>query len=148
MYKHGYSKTGDPTYNSWKSVWRRCMNSNTTDYKYYGKRGIEVEDCWKSFEKFLLDMGPRPEDTELDRINNDEWYGPTNCRWATRATQVCNSGLRKDSITGIKGVTRKIKEGNIFVAYVTRNKVLTMLYRGKDFFEACCARKSWESKNA
>ena len=44
----------------------------------------------------------------LDRVRNDEGYGPTNFRWATRAEQVNN--MRSNVKTDVDGKLLSIKE--------------------------------------
>jgi hypothetical protein len=59
---HGHARKGQETatYRSWAAMLRRCYNPNSQKYAYYGGRGVEVCDRWKSFENFLADMGGRP----------------------------------------------------------------------------------------
>jgi len=96
---HGYSDS--PTYNSWKMMRQRCFHSYRKDYKYYGGRGIGVCDRWKNdFLNFLEDMGERPTDRTLDRIEVEGNYEPGNCRWATRSEQ--NKNKRKKKKTSKK----------------------------------------------
>lgn len=84
-------RTTSKEYKSWHMMKTRCLNPNYDRYDCYGGRGITVCDRWtNSFEAFLEDMGPRPENMELDRINNDDGYYPGNCRWADRKTQINN----------------------------------------------------------
>src|SRR5690554_1078015 len=90
---HGHSPRGktSPTYRSWADMIKRCTNPNNWAWKYYGARGIQVCDRWRtSFGNFLEDMGEKPDKLTLDRIDNDGNYEPGNCRWATRKQQSQN----------------------------------------------------------
>ena len=95
---HGHkSRSGaSPTYASWRMMHNRCENPNVDNYKYYGGRGITVCPEWDSFETFLKDMGERPENTTLDRVDNDLGYYPANCQWANKATQSINRTYHRD----------------------------------------------------
>lgn len=91
--KHGHTskKRATREYRSWQGMKKRCFDTNHIHYKNYGGRGITVCDEWlNSFEKFYADMGERPINTTLDRVDNNGNYTPDNCRWATRLQQSRN----------------------------------------------------------
>ena len=70
---------------------QRCSNPNIHNWDSYGGRGIEVCNEWNhSFEAFLADMGERPPNATLDRINVNGNYELDNVRWASIAEQVTN----------------------------------------------------------
>lgn len=96
------------TYSCWANMWSRCTNTNVPAYKNYGARGITVCEAWRSFEQFLEDMGECPPGHEIDRLNNDDGYFPSNCRWVLPKTNSIN------------------KRNNIVVTYQGRTQVLSV----------------------
>lgn len=82
---HGQSRTS--TYQVWMGMKARC---DDTTNKTYGGRGIRVHPRWRTFSNFFEDMGERPPDKTLDRINTNGHYTPNNCRWATKQEQIDN----------------------------------------------------------
>ena len=69
--------------------------------KNYRDRGITVCERWLQFENFLEDMGERPMNLTIDRIDNNGNYEPGNCRWATHKQQ--NNNWRHNVRIELKG---------------------------------------------
>lgn len=70
--KHGQARKKQPktgTYRTWERL---------------GAKGLRP-DCWGSFEAFLADMGKRPDDADLRRIDRQAAHGPTNSQWVLTA---------------------------------------------------------------
>lgn len=80
-------------YNSWRGMKGRCYNPNQLDYKYYGEKGIIVDESWWSFDGFLeyaLKSGYK-EGLTIDRIDSNCNYGPLNCQWLSHKENVIKS---------------------------------------------------------
>lgn len=89
---------GSREYRSWCALKQRCSNPKTENYKNYGGRGIRFCKRWETFENFYADMGKRPENTSIDRIDNDGNYEPGNCKWSTIIEQNNNTSKTKNVI--------------------------------------------------
>lgn len=84
------------TYHLHKKVWHamkfRCYSEKCDQYADYGGRGITICDRWlESFDNFIADMGYRPfANFQIDRIDNNGNYEPSNCRWISRSDNMRN----------------------------------------------------------
>ena len=93
-YKHGGTKT--KLYIVYYGIKDRCLSFKHKFYKYYGGRGITVCPEWADKEKGFINFrdwalnNGYQEGLEIDRINPDGNYEPSNCRWVTHKEN-CNN---------------------------------------------------------
>lgn len=109
--KHGCAirEKKHPEYGVWQGMRQRCQNPNNQAWKWYGGRGIKVCERWDSFANFFADMGERPTPKhQLERIENDGNYEPSNCKWATRKEEMRNT--RQNHLLTFNGQTLCLKE--------------------------------------
>lgn len=91
---HGHTRKNHerPEYRVWASMKDRCFRPQCKAYPHYGGRGITVCERWRaSYQNFINDMGARPDGCELDRIDPNGHYEPSNCRWLTHHEQSLNT---------------------------------------------------------
>ena len=141
------SKEGQQLYWIYSEAKQRCINPKHPRYKDYGLRGIKF--LLPDFKTWCDFMGPRPPGYELDRIDNNGHYELTNLRWVSISVQQKNKRKYKTNSSGICGVGF-VSTTQEWVARcnTTDDGKRKYLYVGKDFFEACCARLSWETNNS
>jgi hypothetical protein len=65
----------------------RCLRPADKFYADYGGRGVTIDPAWDDFERFVRDMGMRPDGMTLDRIENDKGYSKANCQWSDATYQ-------------------------------------------------------------
>lgn len=145
LHKSGAMK--HPLYSIWSNMKYRCYTPSCHAYARYGGRGITVCAHWQErlngFWNFVEDMGERPKDMTIDRIDNDGNYScghceeciangwTANCRWATRRQQVVNSRICKDKEVGVR-----IVSGGNYVARISINGKLLHLGTFKTLSQA------------
>lgn len=95
---------------AWKNMLGRCENKQHVSYKFYGGRGITVCEVWKTFQPFYewAIANGYADNLTIDRINNNEGYSPSNCRWVTAKTNERNRNNNR-RIT-LNGETRCVSD--------------------------------------
>src|SRR3990167_480178 len=100
LIKHGESHT--KLHKVWSSMKKRCLNLNDKGYKDYGGRGITVCNEWLEFIPFrdwAINNG-YTEGLEINRMNNNNNYEPSNCNFVTHEENAQNK--RNNKIKSIK----------------------------------------------
>ena len=153
---HGMTDTSE--YIAWRNMKARCYDINHSAYINYGSRGITVCPEWlNSFEKFFEDMGCKPENHSINRLDVNKPYNKDNCTWSDNYRQASD----KRKTTGVstcifKGVCFNHKEGkykgyfchkgiNEHLGYSDDPLELAKLYdkrKIETFGEGACTNKS------
>jgi hypothetical protein len=95
---HGMTNT--PLYLVWRSMRSRCENPRTERWPRYGGRGISVCAEWRHDPKAFIDWALShgyERGLQIDRMDNDAGYSPSNCRFVTAAE---NSRNRPSRVAG------------------------------------------------
>jgi hypothetical protein len=92
---------------------KRCYNPNDKMFHRYGGRGISICKEWLSFESFSeWAVKHYKEDLQIDRIDNDGNYEPSNCRFVTCAVNIQNSAKAKITMKIAGQIRRAYSKGH------------------------------------
>lgn len=127
--------SGTKLYNIWAGIKQRCYYKNNISYKYYGARGIKMDDSWRNdftaFYQWSI-ANNYHSDLQIDRIDTDGDYTPSNCRWISQFTNANNK--RNNVLFEYNGVTKSAKEWSRYFG-INYKTVMTRLRRGWSFDE-------------
>lgn len=141
--KHGMTNTR--TYKTWEMMIQRCTNENFDSYPYYGGRGIKVCNEWLDFKNFYSDMGERPANKSLDRIDVNLGYSKDNCIWSDQTTQLFNRRTLDSNRSGHTGVYIHKSSGK-WTSQIVKSGVNHHLGLFASFADAVKARQDAEIK--
>ena len=140
--------TGSRLHNLWRAMKARCYIPSCSNYSYYGGRGIQVCCEWKNdfsaFRDWALANG-YADDLSIDRIDPDDDYKPSNCRWTTMTKQFQNRRVRCTNRSGVPGVAWR-NDCKKWRATITVNCKTISLGNYSDFDLAVAARRQAEAK--
>lgn len=94
-------------YGTWSSMISRCTREKNNRYDIYGGRGIKVCDEWMNSHNFIMwceSFGSMPKGTQIDRIDNNGNYDPSNCRLVTPKENARNRSTTKLSLEKVQEI--------------------------------------------
>lgn len=98
-----------PLFKVWRAMIRRCHSPKAPNRKYYYDRGIKVCQRWREdfsdFKKWADDNGYE-KGLQIDRIDVNGNYEPSNCRWITPKANAHNRSNHAEVI--YKGEKRNL----------------------------------------
>lgn len=104
-----HGETRSRLYFTWMNMKQRCSNPNKPFYQDYGGRGIRVCNEWLESYLEFRDWAIRSgyDDTlQIDRIDVNGNYEPSNCRWVTTYQQSANRRKNRNGRTSpFRGVS-------------------------------------------
>lgn len=139
--KHGMTST--KLYGIWNAAKNRCTNTKAKSYKDYGARGIQICEEWKessNFFEWALANGYK-DGLEIDRIDVNGNYEPSNCRWVTKEQNANNK--RNNKYIEYNGETRTLAEWSRYFDVNYKN-LSRNLIKGYSLDEAVKRIKSGE----
>lgn len=106
---HNLTKESRRLYKIWANMKSRCYNPKSNSFKYYGQRGIYICREWKddfsNFYNWAINNGYES-DLTIERIDVNDIYKPSNCKWINRSEQ--NLNKRNNRMITFKGETKPL----------------------------------------
>ena len=125
----------------WASMKQRCLDQSHHSYNRYGGRGISV--CsewitslnafttWANANGFKLGL-------QLDRIDNDGDYSPSNCQWLTpkeNSRKSTATKLNADSVKQIRDLRENgMRQQELALMFGVTQSSISNICRGKSWF--------------
>ena len=137
------SQETDGLANVLHSMKSRCYYPQHKSYARYGGRGIKICDAWmrdeNSFYSWCKSHGHR-KGLQLDRIDNDAGYTPSNCRFVTPAQNQHNTGKTAFAPADIRFIrdayeNRKMTQRQIASLFSVHPSTISMICSGKTWRE-------------
>ncbi len=127
---------------------KRCEDKTFKSYNIYGGRGIKVCDEWsvenvEMFAEWAYSHGYK-EGLQIDRIDTNGNYEPSNCRWVTRKENARNT--RTNRIVTVFGEQMTLAEAAERYGKVQYKVVHRRMKRGMTLEEALFTPNYWEER--
>jgi hypothetical protein len=142
---HGEASNGREThmYRLWSRIKERCHNRNKDNFHRYGGRGISVCEEWSNdflaFKAWALKNG-YDENLQIDRIDSNGDYEPSNCRFVSAAENTWNRDAVKLTPRKVLVIRRliqktKLKHKEIAELFGIQRTLVSMINTGKRWAE-------------
>lgn len=118
-----------PLYDVWWLIKDRCENPNRSGYENYGGRGIRMCDEWHDVVTFIswAENNGYQEGLEIDRIDVNGDYEPSNCRFVTHKQNANNR--RNNHLLTYNGRTQTLTQWSEELQ-ISKNIISSRLKKG------------------